>query len=60
MGYSVVIRGGARGAPADSSLLHGGADDREGGGEVLEGPRDCGARVVDGEGDELHPSPVFP
>ena len=26
---------------------------------MLEGLGECGARVTDGKGDELHPSPVF-
>ena len=58
MGPSVVVCGGARGAPAFSSLFHVRADSGEGGGEVFEGPRECGGRVVDREGDGLHSSPV--
>ena len=58
MGPSVVVRGGARGALAGTCLLHGDADSGEVGGEVLEGPRECVARVTDGEGNELHPSPI--
>jgi len=60
VGPSVVVRGGAGGAPTGSCLLHGGTDNGEGGGEVLEGPRECGVRVADGKGDELHPSPLLP
>ena len=54
------VAGGARGALDGSCLLHNGTNSGEGGDEVLEGRRDCGAGVADGEGDELHPSPVFP
>ena len=42
-------------------LLHAprGADGGEGGGEVFEGPCECSACVIDYEGDELYPSPLF-
>ena len=53
-----MVRGGASGATAASYLVYGGADSGEGGCEVFEVPCECGARVSDGEGDELHPSLV--
>jgi hypothetical protein len=40
-------------------MLHVRADGVEGGGEVAYGSREYSARVADGEGDELHPSPVI-
>ena len=35
---------------------HGRSNGGEGGGEVVEGPIECGTRVVDGNGNKLHPS----
>ncbi len=55
MGFGVVVRGGSQGAHAGSRSLYGRSDGREGGGEVLEGLGECGARVADGKGNELHP-----
>jgi hypothetical protein len=52
-------RVGVGGAPAGSCLLHALADDGDGGGEVVEGHVEGGARVADGEGNELQPSPVL-
>ncbi len=59
MAPSVVVRGGAEGAPASSYSLNSWSDGGEGGGEVFEGLGECGARVANGKGNELHPSPVF-
>ncbi len=55
-----VVRGGACGASDGSNLPHDGANNGESGGKVFKDPCECGARVADGEGDELHPSPVVP
>ena len=37
---------------------HGRSHSGEGGGELVQGPGECGTRVADGKGDELHPSSV--
>ena len=54
-----MFRGGACVALAGSCLLHSRAESGEGGGEVFEGPSEGNARVADGVGDEIRPSPVF-
>ena len=59
MDPSILVRGKVDNAPNGSCLLHVRAGGGEGGGEVIEGLVKRGARVADGEGDELHPSPVF-
>ena len=59
MGPGLVVRGGVGGALAGSCLLHVCSDGGEGTGEVVEGPGEYGARVTDGEGNELHPSPYL-
>ena len=58
MGPDIVVRGGASGAPNGSGSLHGRSDGGESGGELVQGLGECGSRVFDGEGNELHPSPV--
>ena len=58
MGLGFVVRGGTGGALPSSSSLHVRSDGGEGIGEVVVDPSECGARVADGEGNELHPSLV--
>ena len=53
-----MVRGGASGASAGSCSFHIRSDDEEGGGEMVHGLGERGTRVADGEGNELHPSPV--
>ena len=60
MGHGVVGRGGANRTPSGSCLLHVWSDGGEVGDEVVEGHGECGVRVADGEGNELHPFPVLP
>ncbi len=55
-----VVQCGVGYAPDGSCLLHMRANGREGNDEVVEGLVEGGTRVSDGEGDELHPSPLFP
>ncbi len=55
-----MVRGGASCAPTRSCSLHVRSSGGEDGGEKVEGPDECGARVADGDGNELHRSPLSP
>jgi len=55
-----VVRGGVDDANVGACLLHVRTDGGEGGGEMVEGLVKRGSRVAEGEGDKLHPSPIFP
>ncbi len=59
MSHGVVVRGGDSYASASSSSLHVRSDGEEGGGEVVECHVEGDALVVNGDGNERHPSPVF-
>ena len=58
MGLGILVRGRSSGALASSSSFHARFDGGEGGSEVVEGLGKRGNRVTNGEGDDLHPSPM--
>ncbi len=54
-----MVHGGVGDARTCFDLLHVRANGGEGGREVVEGHEEGSARMVDGEGDILHSSPIF-
>ena len=59
MDHVIVVRGMVDDALSGSFLFHVRADGGQSGCEVVEGVVKCDARMIDGIGDELHPSLVF-